>query len=280
MASMTVKLWGVRGSIPSPGPRTVYYGGNTACVSVEAEDRVLILDAGSGICALGRQLRHQDKDIYLMISHNHWDHIQGFPFFLPVYQPGRRVFLLPYHSEKRALCAVLDQMDGARFPVTAAELLSDYQCVLDNQLEFLAGAGFRLECIETNHPGGCHGFRIHGDHGSAVYIPDNELEPPGTRTTQLEEFADFCAGATVLIHDAQYVPADLPAKHGWGHSVVDDVLELAARARPVQLLLYHHDPERTDAEVAALERRARRQVRARGATMACAAAREGVSFRI
>ena len=280
MVSTTVKLWGVRGSLPTPGPQTVYYGGNTACVSVETEDRILIFDAGSGIHNLGRRLEAQEKDIYLVITHNHWDHIQGFPFFPPLYQKGRRIVMLPYHNGKQSFSALLDQMDGARFPVTADELLSDHESVMEDQMGFLAREGFRVDRIETNHPGGCHGYRVYGDKGSVVYLPDNELDPLGPRTTELDEFSAFCRGATVLIHDAQYVSADMPEKRGWGHSVVDQVLELALAASPEHLILFHHDPERSDPEVARIQETARKKLRDRGSNIACAAAREGMCFQI
>jgi phosphoribosyl 1,2-cyclic phosphodiesterase len=280
MSSMVVKLWGVRGSIPAPGRETVFYGGNTTCLSVETDDSILIFDAGSGIRKLGLQLAPTDKTIYLVITHDHWDHIQGFPFFVPIYQPGHRVFILPYHRGKETLCTLFDQMDGLRFPVTPEQLLSENECVVDDQLQFLEQAGFRLEMIETNHPGGCHGYRVFGEHGSLVFIPDNEVQPPGPKTAELGELAAFCQGADVLIHDAQYLPSDMPHKHGWGHSVLDDVLDLAAAAQPRQLILFHHDPERTDAQVAALQEQARGQLNKRAPNTGCAAAREGMVFRI
>lgn len=278
MSSMTARLWGVRGSIPAPGPETARYGGNTSCFSVEADGKVLIFDAGSGIRELGKRLVESKETIYVVITHNHWDHIQGFPFFLPIYQPGREVYMLPYHSGKESLCALLEQMDGARFPVKAQELMSRNECIMEDPVEFLGGQGFCVRKIETNHPGGCHGYRIEGRAGSVIYIPDNEMEPPGKKTVEFDDLAAFCSGADVLIHDAQYLEKDMPLKHGWGHSVVGHVLELAAAARVKQLILFHHDSDRTDAEVDAIQEEARAWFARHCPQVQCSAAREGMSF--
>ena len=114
---MIVKFWGVRGSIPSPGESTTRYGGNTACVSVDmGAGRILVLDAGTGIRALGKSLTERDAELFVLLSHNHWDHIQGFPFFVPIYQSNRRIYLFPTLQAKTMLCSLIDQMDGAHFP--------------------------------------------------------------------------------------------------------------------------------------------------------------------
>ncbi|UCH09598.1 MAG: MBL fold metallo-hydrolase, partial [Fidelibacterota bacterium] len=165
---MKVKFWGVRGSIASPGSATVRYGGNTSCVSVHMEDsRTLILDAGTGLRKLGEELLADDSTIYLLISHNHWDHIQGFPFFGPLYQPERKVYVFKTPHEKRRLCALVDQMDGAHFPVRADELPSQYACIEEGVLNFLTAHGFDIAQIEANHPGGAHGYRI-TDNGQSL----------------------------------------------------------------------------------------------------------------
>ena len=273
-----VTLWGVRGSIPAPGPETARYGGNTSCVSVEVDGKVLVLDAGSGIRNLGRRLMGGDEPIYLLITHNHWDHIQGFPFFVPAYQPDRKLHLFPFPHEADAECTLLTQMDGSRFPVTPDMLLSDHACVREDPTTFLRGHGLEVQCIPANHPAGAYGIRVDHAGRSLVYIPDNELEPPGEKTTSFEDLVAFCRGVDVLIHDAQYLPEDMPHKHGWGHSVVEQTLALGAAARPKRLLLFHHDPERTDDQVAAIEQGAQAWCAEHCPDVACEAAREGTEI--
>ena len=275
---LTVTLWGVRGSIPAPGPGTARYGGNTSCVSVQTGDRTLIFDAGTGIRPLGQELVGGGGPIYLLVTHHHWDHIQGFPFFLPIYQPGRDIHLLAYHQGGQVLDSLLGQMDGARFPVRPEDLRSCLKRVAEEPVPYLNAQGFALRQLEVNHPGGCHAYRVEGATGAVVHVPDNELEPPGPKTAQFADMVAFCADASVLIHDAQYLLADMPGKHGWGHSVVDHVLELAAAARVKQLVLFHHDPDRSDDELDSIVVRACAWFAAHAPEVACCGGTEGMAF--
>jgi len=276
-----VTLWGVRGSIPSPGPTTARYGGNTSCVSVEwGQEKCLILDAGSGIRGLGKHLVSSKAELYLLLTHVHWDHIQGFPFFDPVYQPGRRIHLVPSVVGSEKLYFALEQMDGAHFPVRVADLLSQNRCIIEDSVTFFGSQGIDLKRIPVNHPGGAYGYRINNNGRSFVYIPDNELEPPGTVTTTHRQFVQFCHQADYLIHDAQYLPQDMPLKHGWGHSVLHQVLQLAAEAEVKNLVLFHHDPDRTDDQVDDIQNKARSWLAEHAPKVQCAAAHEGLSFSI
>lgn len=277
---MRIKFWGVRGSIPSPGASTVKYGGNTSCVSVDIGAKTLILDAGSGIKVLGTELRKNNSDIFVLVSHKHWDHIQGFPFFAPLYQKNRRIFVIQTPHEKRRLCGLIYQMDGAHFPVKAEDLPSDYVCIEENIAEFLAEHGFHVTTVETNHPGGGNGYRIKGGSGSMVYLTDNELDPPYTKATEFEGFVNFCHGANVLIHDAQYIEEDMPEKHGWGHSMVNQAIDLAVAAEVKHLVLYHHDPDRTDAELDAIEKDAQRRISSISQSLQCTVGYEGLEIKI
>jgi phosphoribosyl 1,2-cyclic phosphodiesterase len=278
---MTVRFWGVRGSIPSPGVKTTRYGGNTSCVSVHLPgDRILVLDSGSGIRELGKDLAQKSSELFIILSHSHWDHIHGFPFFHPIYEKTRRISLFPNRTGKNVICSLLDQMDGAHFPVSADSLPSQPNCVMGDDLEFLRDRGVTAHKVPTNHPGGGFGYRIENEGRSAVYLTDNELEPPYPKTTDFDGFVKFCRHADLLIHDSQYIESDMPLKHGWGHSLASQSCALAAAAEVKQLVLFHHDPDRTDEEIDVIQENARNLLRQRGSAVKCTAAYEGLAVEI
>lgn len=282
-ATLRVQFWGVRGSIPSPGPRTVRYGGNTSCISIEAltdgtPEWTLVLDAGTGIRPLGNQLAETERDLYFLLTHTHWDHIQGFPFFAPLYQKDRRIQLAPDPGSTAMFRLLLEQMDGARFPLTERDILSQLECLTEQQVWKIKQEGTQITRIRTNHPGTTFGFRIALKDAAIVYIPDNELDPPGEETTSFTELAAFCQGADLLIHDAQYLEEDMALKRGWGHSVVNRVLDLAVAADVKHLVLFHHDPERTDDQIDAILADARARLLRLAPGMRCSAAFEGLTL--
>lgn len=266
---MTITFWGVRGSIPVPGEQTLRYGGNTTCVSIAQNDEVLVMDAGTGIRDLGDMLLGDEREIFMLLTHLHADHIAGFPFFAPLYEQDRVIHLLDYPMGDRAW-SPLELMNGVFFPVEADGLVSRYFRVGSSPMEYLYRHGLEVARLAANHPGGAFGYRIQDGERSFVFFPDNELRPPEVPTTPYEAFVDFCRGADVLCHDAQYLNGEMPEKHGWGHSTVDEVCTLAVDAEVGQLLLFHHDPERTDDDLDAIEADAQARLNPHGIECACA----------
>lgn len=279
----TVRFWGVRGSIPSPGPSTARYGGNTACVSVEGpyadgRDTIGILDAGTGIRALGEALAGSDLEIVLLLSHTHWDHIQGFPFFAPLRQEGRPIYLSRIERERGLYQLLLDQVDGRRFPLRLEDSGAEMHSFTPEKIREQESLGYIVRRIRANHSGETVGFRADLLGVSLVYLPDNELFPPEPGPTSFDEFAAFAQGADILIHDAQYTEADMPLKHGWGHSLISQVRELAKAARVRHLILFHHDPDRTDAELDAIQAESNAWFAANAPEIRCTVAYEGLAI--
>ena len=279
--AMTIKFWGVRGSIPSPGASTVRYGGNTSCVSIDpGTDKILILDAGTGIRELGKTITGSDTDLYILLSHSHWDHIQGFPFFAPIYHLKQKIYIVQVLTGEQSSCSLLEQMTGANFPIKSKDMLSQCKCIKQNPIGFLQDNGIDISLIPLNHPNGGYGYRIVNDGRSVVYLTDNELDSPYNKVTEFDEFVRFCASADLLIHDAQYLEEDMPRKHGWGHSLVQQACELAGAADVKHLVLFHHDPDKTDSELDAIQEDARSWFEKNKPGIQCTVAFEGLELKL
>ncbi len=272
--SMEVTFWGVRGSIPVPGWATHRYGGNTSCVSVAVDGCVLVLDAGTGIRLLGRSLLESDQSIFVLFTHRHTDHTQGFPFFEVLHKPQRRIDLLDY-GDGASRWSSAELMDGLTFPVHADALPSDWRRI-ERPLEHLRRHGFDIRSMAVNHPGGAFGYRITSRGRSFVYIPDNELSPPASATARWEDVAAFCDSADVVCHDAHYLDVEMPAMQGRGHSTIRETCDLAVEAGVGHLVLFHHHPDRDDDTLARLEAEARERLTPHG--IRCTAAYEGLSL--
>jgi phosphoribosyl 1,2-cyclic phosphodiesterase len=241
-----VSFYGVRGSIPTPGADTLRYGGNTACVHIALADKTnIVLDAGTGIRLLGKVLAKTDTPIHVLLSHNHWDHIQGFPFFAPIYMPGKKILVTPGLTDLSEPDAFLRQMTGSYFPVPKEAIAAEIQIQTHNEDTWRIGSA-QIARLAMNHPGGGSCYTITDGTIKIAYVTDNELYPPYKKNTDFLEFVSFVKGADLLIHDAQYAVQDMPAKSGWGHSVAEEAIKLALAADVRQLALYSHDPERTD----------------------------------
>ena len=280
--AMTITFWGARGSRPVPGPHTLRYGGNTACVSVEIDGKVLVLDAGTGMFELGQTLLGTGQDVFVLLSHLHSDHTQGLPFFAPLYQPSGPIYLLDYEQDGEAW-SPLTLFDGVHHPLRKDMLPAECLRLRGDALAHLAAHGLAVERTRLNHGGGAYGYRVTRGGRAFVYMTDNELVPAGGADVQpgpypdpvpFERFAAFCAGADVLCHDAQYRADEMPLRRGWGHSQLPDVCRLAEKAGVGHLVLFHHDPLRTDEALDALLCEARARLEPSG--IACTAAYEGL----
>lgn len=287
----TVTFWGTRGSIPTPGPNTARYGGNTPCVAVEAPGgQLVILDAGTGIRALGLKLVERQNgavNAEILLSHAHWDHIQGLPHFKPFFAPGNAVRIWGSRQGTTSLEAILrQQMDPAVFPIPLDALSAQLTV---QQVEPGAGGGefavgaFRVRAMRLRHPGTTLGFRLTPVAGgpSLAYVTDNELGPGGhydLPSTWRKDLVAFLANVKLLIHDAMYTPPELEQHRGWGHSTFEEAVALAADAGVERLVLFHHEPEHGDEDVDALLAAARKLAKARGKPAEVLAAQEGTTL--
>jgi phosphoribosyl 1,2-cyclic phosphodiesterase len=281
---LTVHLWGTRGSIPTPGPDTVRYGGNTACVAVRlSTGRLLVFDAGSGIVPLGRALSKEGRplDVDIFLSHFHWDHIQGLPFFAPAYRKGNVIRIygcdraeVPLHS------IIATQMESVYFPVPLQTLAADiqFQSLTEGRYTFDT---FAMDTLFLQHPGTTLGFRLRRGGKSVAYLTDNELGPiEGKPSAFVRQVADFVRGADLLIHDAQYTRDEYHLVRGWGHSCYEDVVTLAEMGGVRRLAFFHHDPERTDDEIDALVRTHGQPATDSGVPQSCFGARDGMQIEL
>jgi phosphoribosyl 1,2-cyclic phosphodiesterase len=264
----------------------VFFGGNTSCVEVRSEGEIIILDAGSGIRPLGESLAAEfgpkPIKITLLITHTHWDHIQGFPFFMPAYEAKNRVHILGYEGARAGLAATLaGQMESPYFPIALKQMPGNIVIEELKEMSFKVGK-VNVEACFSNHPGICVGYKLHTSSGSVVYFPDNEsfaehLEKAetGALPRNLEKnLTEFVRDADMLIMDAQYNTDEYKTHLGWGHGCLDDVVRLAMEAKVKRLFLFHHDPAHDDRFVSNMLIHAREIVRKAGSPLRVEAARE------
>jgi CheY-like chemotaxis protein/phosphoribosyl 1,2-cyclic phosphodiesterase len=291
---MRIRFWGTRGSLAKPGPTTLRYGGNTPCVEVRTRDGTLIvLDCGTGAHGLGLALMASGERPlrgHLMLTHTHWDHIQGFPFFAPLFVAGNEWDIYAPGGLGRHLETTLaGQMEYTYFPVTLAQLGAT------TRYHDLVEGSFTIRDINVvtqylNHPALAIGYRVTAGGASLVYSVDHEPHAPapcgsssstgpglGARPAHAEDrrHVDFLAGADLVIHDAQYTIEEYPQKEGWGHSPAEWVVDYAVAARAKRFALFHHDPLRTDEALDRLVEVCRERAARAGSELDVFAAAEG-----
>ena len=292
---MKIRFWGTRGSIPSPGPRTVRYGGNCSCVEVRTRGgELFIIDAGTGIRELGLSLMGEQPVVaHIMLSHTHWDHISGFPFFPPAFVPSNTLTIYAARNiDKRLEDVMAGQMEYTYFPVTLGDLPAElnYRELLEET--FSIGSA-RITTHYLNHTSICMGYRIEAEGRSVAYVSDHEpyglalfgTDPPAERIGRGlrdgvvhvgdKRLIEWIRGVDLVIQDTQYTPEEYPKKIGWGHGSADYVTDVAILAGVRRLALYHHDPLHDDDTVDQIVEYCRARVAEAGASLDVFAAAEG-----
>ena len=293
--ALFVKFWGTRGSIPTPGPSTARYGGNTACVEIRVDDALFICDGGTGLRELGLDLMKRAKGSpivgHLLFSHPHWDHIQGFPFFSPIYQPANTFHIYGFtKGDQRIFRLLSGQMRSDYFPVDFSELSATI-----HHAELPTGQGpidgVYVRAMPQMHPGGSWAFSFESQGKKVVYATDHELDlhledregsmrNPAAPRVLPGSLVDFVSGADLLIADGQYTDEEYKTKVGWGHPRATTVVDLAVAAGVKQLAITHHDPMQTDVDVEKKIASCRVRAAARAPEMVVFAAREGVELKL
>ncbi len=261
---MKITFWGVRGSIPTPGPETVRVGGNTSCVEVRVGSALLVFDGGTGLRLLGKTLlAEMPLTAHIFFSHVHWDHIQGFPFFDPAFVKGNTIHLYGGQNLSRTLEETLaGQMDHPSFPVHLTDMaaaMTFNDLVEDEALEIPTGDGVaHIRTAPGNHPNGVWAYRVDYQGRSVMYATDTEHYDVID-----QRLATLAQGVDVLIYDSQYTPEEYSGSHGksskvgWGHSTFEEAVKLAKASNAKRLVLFHHDPTQNDDSVDAKEARAK-----------------------
>src|SRR5579871_904110 len=294
---MRLCFWGTRGSIATPGAGTTHFGGNTSCIELTTPNgHALVLDCGTGARLLGDRMQNGHSSpisATILLTHTHWDHIQGFPFFAPLFVPNNRIEVYGPEGSRLSLRELLaGQMEHHYFPVELDQLSAriTYQDLHEGEFDI---AGLKVAAQRMNHPAVTLGYRIQDGGRSVCYLADHEpfyegiwrdgAEPgridsildPGDR-----RHAEYMCDADILVHEAQYTPDEYPSKRHWGHSTYAYVVELAAAAKVKRLFLTHHDPTHDDNFVADIEQRARHLANQLGTTMEVSCAYEGCEIEL
>jgi phosphoribosyl 1,2-cyclic phosphodiesterase len=291
---MKVRFWGTRGSIATPGVSTMRYGGNTSCVELRSGKHIIVFDAGTGIRELGnlllKEFSAEPLTIHVFISHTHWDHIQGFPFFLPAYDPKNTIHLYGPPGRDKSFDKILKiQMDSDYFPVELGSMRANLQ--VHEMREDVTIGELSVRHFYLNHPALCLSYRVSDGKRSVVYATDNEpyqgtlfRHSQGTdKATDFpvyldEKFVEFISQADLLIGEAQYTTEEYKEKRGWGHSPLESVVRFAVQANVKTFALFHHDPMHDDKFVDQMIHDAKQQTAVLNGKTECIGAREGLEI--
>lgn len=297
-SAVRLKFWGTRGSIGVPGPATLRYGGNTTCVEVRANDDIIVLDAGSGIRPLGIELEKQfgrePIKLSLFITHAHWDHIQGLPFFKPAYNPKNEINIFGFDGVGATFSQIIaEPMRTPFFPIAMRELSSQIGIKKLKEMAISIGKT-EVRAAFVNHPGVCAGYRLNTSAGSIAFLPDhepyefflhsaraNDLTPKQAKKIAADErvsLIEFLRGSDILILDGQYTDEEYARHIGWGHGSISSAVSLALESEVHTLFLFHHDPNHDDQMVDRMADQARSLAEQAGAPLEIAAAQEGAEI--
>lgn len=278
---MEIKIWGCRGSLPTPGEATLRYGGNTTCLELRfADGAPLIVDAGSGIRLLGKEIIEANAydTLCLLLTHSHWDHLIGFPFFSPAYDSRYTINVCGGPTAQSSLRNYLaHQMQAPFFPVEFDVIKARFRFDCP-ELGVHCSQADEIRAIPLNHPNGGYGFKVTEAGKSFVFLTDNELAFRHDGGLSRDMYVEICRGADLLLHDAQYTDEEYAQTRGWGHSRFRDAVDLALAAGVPRLGLFHHDPDRTDDDLDAQVEWCQKRIRDAGGELECFATADGMTL--
>lgn len=282
---MQIKICGCRGSLPTPGRSTLKYGGNTTCLEIRSDKgQLVIIDAGSGLNNLGRELllENSHKHIRFFFTHSHWDHLMGFPFFKPAYRSDYTLrFCSGPHAQDAVRNFLSHQMQAPFFPVELDKLNANMVFHCDNPCQedrFCSFDDLKVKAFPVNHTNGGFGYRVMEEGKVFAFAPDNELDYHHDGCPAPDCFVEIFRGVDLLVHDAQYTEDDYKKTRGWGHSTFNSTVDLAIRAGVKKLGLFHHDPDRTDEELDEQLLLCQARIKKAGSSLDCFIATEGMTL--
>lgn len=280
---MNVTFWGTRGSVPSPGPTTIRYGGNTTCVELELDSgEIIIIDSGTGVRELGNDLmkRMSPVNVVILFTHAHWDHVQGFPFFVPAFVPGNHIYIYGSENAQKLIQEeIFEASDSSYFPVKKQDFKAN--CVFHNNGDQIPQIkNGRIQTLKLNHPGGGYGFRFDQNGKSFAFLTDFEIGKSYDIGCTTEELKSFVKDVDLLVMDSQYTDEEIKYTRGWGHSTYQETLDFSLANGVKRLVLFHHDPKRTDDELDKIVANIRIQLTERKSALEVFPAREGETVSI